>query len=174
LTTTWQKKTITVTLPSIVGKVIGTDGVQTTSTALLFWFDAGSAYASRTVSLGQQSGTFDIAQVRIEDGSVATNSWHPYDGEFGSEYSACARYYEVQDMKIWTDTINGSLYGYRTMFAVKKRSIPTIAQLAFTGSNFSSISIESPSLISVGTYSQATSTASSQSWAYTFSAAAEL
>jgi hypothetical protein len=174
LTTTWQKKTITVTLPSIVGKAIGTDGVQTTSTALLFWFDAGSTYTSRTASLGQQSGTFDIAQVRIEDGSVATNGWHPYDGEFGGETAACARYYEVQDMKIWTDTINGSLYGYRTMFAVKKRSIPTITQLAFTGSNFSSMSIENPSLISVGTYSQATSTASSQSWVYTFSASAEL
>jgi hypothetical protein len=173
LTTTWQKKTVTVTIPSIVGKTLGTDGAQTTSTYISVWLDSGSNF-TQTASLGQQSGTFDIAQVRIEDGSVATNGWHPYDGEFGGETAACARYYEVQDMKIWTDTINGSLYGYRTMFAVKKRSIPTITQLTFTGSNFSSISIENPSLISVGTYSQATSTASSQSWVYTFSASAEL
>jgi hypothetical protein len=92
LTTSWQKKSITVNIPSIVGKTLGSDGVQTTATVLNFWFDAGSDLNSRTASLGQQSGTFDIAQVKIEDGSVATNGWFPYDGEFGDEISACARY----------------------------------------------------------------------------------
>jgi hypothetical protein len=92
LTTSWQKKSITVTIPSISGKTLGSDGVQTTYTAMLFWFDAGSNYNSDTASLGQQSGTFDIAQVKIEDGSVATNGWYPYDGDFGDEISACARY----------------------------------------------------------------------------------
>jgi hypothetical protein len=93
LTTTWQKKTITVTIPSIVGKTLGTDGVQTTATALDFWFDSGSNTASRSANLGQQSGTFDIAQVKIEDGLVATNAWYPYDGEFGGEVAACQRYF---------------------------------------------------------------------------------
>lgn len=37
-----------------------------------FWFDAGSNYASRVANLGQQSGTFDIACVQLEEGSVAT------------------------------------------------------------------------------------------------------
>jgi hypothetical protein len=92
LTTSWQKKTITVTIPSIVGKTLGTDGVQTTYTALKIWFDAGTDYASRSANLGQQSGTFDIAQVKLEDGLVATNGWHPYDGEFGGEIDACQRY----------------------------------------------------------------------------------
>jgi len=93
LTTTWQKKSITVTLPNIVGKTLGTDGVSSSSTYIIFWFDAGSAYNSRTDSLGQQSGTFDITQVKIEDGSVPTDGWHPYDGEFGGEIQACERYY---------------------------------------------------------------------------------
>jgi hypothetical protein len=92
LTTTWKKFSITVTLPSIVGKTLGTDGVQTTCTALFIWFDAGGNYNSRSANLGQQSGTFDIAQVKLEDGLVATNGWHPYDGEFGSEVQACQRY----------------------------------------------------------------------------------
>jgi hypothetical protein len=93
VTTTWQKKTITVTLPSIVGKILGTDGVQTSNTSLFIWFDAGSNFNPRTANLGQQSGTFDIAQVKLEDGPVATDGWHPYDGEFGSEVEACQRYY---------------------------------------------------------------------------------
>ena len=39
LTTIWQKKTITVTLPSIVGKTLGTDGVHTSFTNIIFAFD---------------------------------------------------------------------------------------------------------------------------------------
>jgi hypothetical protein len=95
LTTSWQKFSITFTLPSIVGKTLGSDGVQTTLTRLLFWFDAGSNYNTRAANLGQQSGTFDIAQVKLEDGSGATNGWHPYDGEFGGEIEACQRYLNI-------------------------------------------------------------------------------
>jgi hypothetical protein len=92
LTTSWQKKVITVALPSISGKTLGSDGVQTTCTKFVFWFDAGSNYNTRAANLGQQSGTFDIAQVKIEDGIGVTNGWYPYDGEFGGEIAACQRY----------------------------------------------------------------------------------
>jgi hypothetical protein len=129
LTTTWQKKTITLTIPSIAGKTLGTDGAQNTFTGLLFWLDSGSKYATRSANLGQQSGTFDIAQVKLEDGSVATNGWHPYDGEFGSETQACARYYETSDTlgiiaNEVTDIDNrgGGVWRFRSV----KRIIPTI------------------------------------------------
>jgi hypothetical protein len=129
LTTSWQKKTIVVTFPSIVGKTLGSDGVQTTYTGLMFWFDAGSNYNSETANLGQQSGTFDIAQVKIEDGSVATNGWHPYDGEFGSEIQACERYCETSNKSgalasevTDVDNRGGGIWYFRTA----KRIIPTI------------------------------------------------
>jgi hypothetical protein len=128
LTTMWQKKSITVTLPSIAGKTLGTDGVQTTSTSINFWFDAGSNYATRTANLGQQSGTFDIAQVKIEDGSVATNGWHPYDGEFGGEIDACSRYYEIGAGAILCSSGTSSFSGAvsTTTFKSIKRAAPTI------------------------------------------------
>lgn len=92
LSSAWQKKTITVEIPSIVRKTLGTDGVHTSSTAINFWFDAGSNLNARTASLGQQSGTFDIAQVQIEEGSVAT----PFENRpYGLELSLCQRYYET-------------------------------------------------------------------------------
>jgi hypothetical protein len=129
LTTTWQKKTIIVALPSIVGKTLGTDGVQTTINGLTFWFDAGSNFAIGSSNLGQQSGTFDIAQVKVEDGSVATNGWHPYDGEFGGEIQACARYYEISDKANTlasevTDIANRG--GGMWYFRIVKRIVPTI------------------------------------------------
>jgi hypothetical protein len=87
--TTFQKVTITTTLPSISGKTLGTDGSGLL--ALNVWFDAGSSFNSRTDSLGQQSGTFDIAQVQVEPGPVAT----PFERRpLGTELALCQRYYE--------------------------------------------------------------------------------
>lgn len=89
LTSTWQKKIITFTLPSIVGKTVGTDGVHTSSTELQFWFDVGSASTGRIPTGIQQSGTFDIAQVQLEEGSVAT----PFENRpYGLELLLCQRY----------------------------------------------------------------------------------
>ena len=89
LTTSWQKFTVTVNVPSISGKTLGTDGND--SLVAYFWFDAGSSNSSRASSLGQQSGTFDIAQVQLEEGSVAT----PFElRPIGTELALCQRYYE--------------------------------------------------------------------------------
>jgi hypothetical protein len=86
--TSWQKVTVTATIPSISGKTLGTDNNSRLS--LLIWFDAGSTFNSRTDSLGQQSGTFEIAQVQIEPGSVAT----PFEQRpIGTELALCQRYF---------------------------------------------------------------------------------
>ena len=88
LTTSWQKFTHTVDIPSIAGKTLGTtdDGAL----RVFFWFDAGSDWNTRTDSLGHQSGTFDIAQVQLEEGAVAT----PFEQRpIGVELSLCQRYY---------------------------------------------------------------------------------
>ena len=70
LTTSFSKKTITVDIPSILGKTLGTDGND--YLCVVFWFDAGSSFDFRSADLGQQSGAFDIAQVKLECGTIAT------------------------------------------------------------------------------------------------------
>jgi hypothetical protein len=90
LSTSWQKVTVTATVPSISGKTLGTNG----DSLLQFniWFDAGSDFNSRTDSLGQQSGTFEIAQVQLEPGPVAT----PFEQRpIGTELALCQRYYQT-------------------------------------------------------------------------------
>jgi len=88
--TSWQKVTVTATLPSISGKTLGTDNND--QLTLFIWFDAGSTFNARTDSLGQQSGTFDIAQVQIEPGSVAT----PFEQRpIGTELALCQRYFQL-------------------------------------------------------------------------------
>jgi hypothetical protein len=172
-TTTWQKKTITVTLPSIVGKTIGTDGAQTTSTGISFWFDAGSNFTQAS-NLGQQSGTFDIAQVKIEDGSVATNGWHPYDGEFGGEIAACSRYYEKGTGLILCSSGTSNFQGAISVVTFKsiKRASPT-AIATQTGGTISAITLNNvyPDSMYIVPSSQASD---GQYASYTWTASAEL
>lgn len=70
LTPLWQKFVFTITVPSVAGKVVGTSG--TDGLLLYFWLDAGSSFAARASNIGQQSGTFDIAQVQLEVGATAS------------------------------------------------------------------------------------------------------
>lgn len=88
LTTSWQRFSVVVDLPSIAGKVIGTN--NNSNLQVLFWFDAGSNFNSRNDSLGHQSGTFDIAAVSLVEGDVDIK---PIPRSYGEELALCQRYY---------------------------------------------------------------------------------
>lgn len=93
LSTSWQKKVITINIPNIVGKTIGTNGRHTSYTQVAFGLESGSVPNStyfNSLVLGQQSGTFDIAQVQLEEGSVATAF---ENRPVGLELSLCQRYF---------------------------------------------------------------------------------
>ena len=127
LTTSWQKFTVTVGVPSISGKVLGTGGND--SLVVYFWFDAGSSNSSRASSLGQQSGTFDIAQVQLEEGSIAT----PFElRPIGTELSLCQRYYQTSGttnaanlIRFHGNVTNGSSYSANVWLKVQMRADPT-------------------------------------------------
>lgn len=69
LSTAWKRYSVTISIPSISGKTVGTGSFL----SLVFWFDAETTtYGTRSANLGQQSGTFDIACIQLEEGSVAT------------------------------------------------------------------------------------------------------
>jgi len=87
LTSDWQKFILTFEVPSVAGLILGSNGND--STSINFWMDAGGTYAARSGGIGQQSGTFDIAQVQLEIGSYATS----FDARpLGAELGLCQRY----------------------------------------------------------------------------------
>jgi len=122
LTTVWQKYIVTFDVPSIAGKSLGTDGRH--CLLLCFWFDAGANIASRTSNMGQQSGTFDIAQVQLEEGEIAT----PFEQRtLGEETDLCLRYYEVAGNKYpLVYQLGGSGVRQVFSFSKRKRTTPTV------------------------------------------------
>jgi len=142
LTTNWQYYTITIAIPSISGKTIGTN-LNSSNLILYFWFDAGANYATRAAGLGQQSGVFDITQIQLEQGSAATN----YElRSYAQELALCQRYLEINGYNF---SSTGAVFGsgfFNTStnfiaqipFAVPKRTNAYIlVSSAISGSNFS-------------------------------------
>lgn len=139
--TTWQKITRTITIPSISGKTIGSNGVNTSLTVFRFWFDAGSNYNSRTDNLGQQSGTFDIAMVQIEEGNVATSFENT---DIGTMASIIDRYYQpINELPIvhGVATYSGAKVTYSFNYRRGMRKIPAGVNI-FWANGFNAIPSE--------------------------------
>jgi hypothetical protein len=127
LSTSWQYFTWTTFLPSITGKTLGTNGDDYTSIA----FRAPS----------NATGTWNIASVQVEAGSVAT----PFEVRpYATELALCQRYYE----KSYNDGVNpgtnteaslfsgfaGDTAGIQgPVFRVTKRAVPTMTFWARAG-----------------------------------------
>jgi hypothetical protein len=89
LSTSWNRYSVTYTVPSISGKTIGTTE-NTSYYSLYLIYAAGSFFNSITGSLGWQQNTFDIWGVQLEKGSTAT----PFEQRpIGTELALCQRYY---------------------------------------------------------------------------------
>ena len=124
-TTTWQKFTLTTTLPSVSGKTLGTNGDSALNAAIIF--------------PASGSATVQISQAQVEAGPNATQfEYRPLQ----MELALCQRYYEKSyDVNVTPGTTTGSGLNYQIgtsdgssnagitlYFKVTKRSI--------TGSTF--------------------------------------
>lgn len=116
LTTAWKRYSVTIRVPSIAGKTVGT----TTSgrLALNVWLDAGANFNARTASLGQQSGTFDFWGVQLEAGSAATTFEQLSPGV---TLALCQRYFQRH-----IDPPLRGVYGATNIFNRSAITIPTM------------------------------------------------
>jgi hypothetical protein len=119
LSTSWARYAVTVTLPSLSGKTLGTN--NDSSLNLQLWVSAGTDFNSRTGSLGIQSNTFDIWGVQVEAGSNVT-AFQTATGNPASELAACQRYFN----RLVDGTIQavGTLQAISTTAALGTRSFP--------------------------------------------------
>lgn len=111
---TWQKITHTVTLPSISGKTVGS---ANDCLRIIIWLDAGSNFNARTDSLGHQTGVFNFAQFMLNEGAYAapfTRAGITMQGEM----NACQRYYE-KSYDINVNPATGTAGGYMAFVSRK-------------------------------------------------------
>lgn len=127
LTTSWKKYSLTFPMPSLEGKVLGTNYYA----ELLFDLAHPNTFSGALID---QLGTIDIAQVQLEEGSVATDF---EQRPLGIEVELCQRYYETSfDFGgIGMVTANYGWYGTQipssanrilVAFKTRKRTSPTI------------------------------------------------
>jgi hypothetical protein len=137
LSTAWARYTVTVAIPSISGKTIGTTA-NTSSLYLILWQSSGSTNATRASSIGIQNNTFEFWGVQVEAGSVAT-PFTTATGTIQGELATCQRYYwRVTALELNSVFLDG--YGasatevYGTMrFPVVMRTSPTALEYSNIG-----------------------------------------
>jgi hypothetical protein len=124
-----------------LGKTVGTDGDD--NLVVRFWLGAGSDFDSVTNTLGNQFGDVDLAQVKLEEGSVATDF---VARPIQQELALCQRYYQDSGSPIHvTFTIDTSTGGQNYvsghLFPVPMRGAPytTVAAVYETGAAFNGI-----------------------------------
>jgi hypothetical protein len=140
ITTSWARYTATITVPSISGKIIGTN--LNSQFQVLFWTSGGSNFNSRNNSLGiQQSNTFDFWGMQIEEGSVATD-FQTATGTIQGELAACQRYYyritPGAVSKVFSNcfTLTTSTAAITGQFPVTMRTAPTALEQSGTAAHY--------------------------------------
>ena len=88
LSTSFERYSITFTMPSISGKTIGAGSYNTVQ----FFMSAGSSVDSGIWGIGVQNNTFQFTAFQLEKGSVAT-AFQTATGNPASELAVCQRYY---------------------------------------------------------------------------------
>jgi hypothetical protein len=175
LSTSWARYSVTVSVPSISGKTIGTTA-NTSSLGINLWLSAGTDFASRASSIGLQNATFQIWGVQVESGSTAT-AFQTATGTIQNELAACQRYFyswsnldsKTQYYGIgWT---NGTNTYFPIQWPVNMRVAPTVTTsgastftLYYSGGSGapSAITAESPTIFNTGFYAAKTGTTAGQ------------
>jgi hypothetical protein len=141
--TSWARYSVTVAVPSISGKTIGTNNDH--NLELLLWVSAGATYASRASSIGVQNNTFQIWGVQVEQSSTAT-PFQTSTGTLQGELAACQRYYfRPQNTSAYAaygtgsarSTVNANIF---VPFPVTMRTAPTSVDFSTLQVTFPGIS----------------------------------
>jgi hypothetical protein len=91
LTTSFARYSVTVAVPSISGKTVGSTA-NTSYLELNLWTSSGATNATRASSIGIQNFTASIWGVQVEYGSTAT-PFQIATGTLATELATCQRYY---------------------------------------------------------------------------------
>lgn len=138
--TAWARYSLSVAIPSISGKTLGTANDDSLSLRLML---SGGSSVTAAQSIGLQNVTFEIWGVQVEYGPKATPFQTAGGGSPQAELAMCQRYY-------WRATVDGAgdRFGYgsnisttdaqiMTQFPVQMRTVPTALETTGTAGDYS-------------------------------------
>lgn len=129
LTTSWAAFACVISVPSITGKVLGSNGDDGIS--LNLWASAGGDFNARTGNLGIQTVTVDVFGVHIRKGIIPVSAVNFYSPQpMWATEPACNRYY-WRSRPFGSLNFNGyaanALMSWPILFPVRMRATPTLS-----------------------------------------------
>jgi hypothetical protein len=140
LSTTWTRYSVTVAVPSIAGKTLGTNNDDFTS--IQFWYSSGATNNAQAGNIGVQSGSINLWGVQVELGSVAT----PLERvNTDVDWQICQRYYQKGRL-VWTG------YGNAGQGAYFSSNLPVIMRSVAPIVTPTGVTLANCGNLSAGTY----------------------
>lgn len=138
LTNTWAQFSGTVTLPSLAGKVLGTNNDDNLQFSV--WLDAGSNFNARTNTLGQHTTLMDISGVSMTPGNQL-RTWYPKPKT--QDLLECYRYFWVTQGSLFVADYGTAGMGVPRplFFPSPMRKIPTCSNNWDSVSNLNNTSV---------------------------------
>ena len=140
--TAWARYSVSVAIPSISGKTLGTANDDALSLRLML---SGGSSVSAAQSIGLQNVTFDIWGVQVEYGSYATPFQTASGGSQQGELAMCQRYYvrlgAANGLTTAAYATYGNGYTTSTTNATIPVQLPVTMRVAPTSVDYSNLAI---------------------------------
>lgn len=122
LTPNIVRYSVTISIPSVAGKTLGTNGDD--FTGLWLWYSSGATNNAFAGNIGVQSGTVWLWGIQLEYGSVVTPL--DYGGTPADQLRQCQRFFQNPGTLVWNSQSGGSFHGWSWLLPVQMRAAPVI------------------------------------------------
>jgi len=166
MSTSWQRFSVQIAIPSVSGKTLGTNGDHFSEVNL--WFSSGSSNNALAGGIGVQSGTIKFWGVQLEVGSVMTQFERP---DPQTDLANCQRFFCIGSGVSAGAAANTFTISVPVAFPATMRATPTVSQTLTGGSGYTATTAVSTSTCVI---IQATGTAAGYAFNFSFTASADL
>lgn len=118
VTTNWTRYSVTLAIPSVIGKTLGTD--KGDATLLRIWYSSGTANAVRSGNIGVQSSVISLWGTQMEVGNVATPLEKPDPQQ---DLSRCQRFFWTAAIYVGANTDES---GTQIVYPTTMRATPIV------------------------------------------------
>jgi hypothetical protein len=158
LSTTWQRFTASIAMPSVAGKTLGSTA-GSDYTELRIWQSSGATNNALSGGVGVQSYTLQLWGIQLEIGSVATPLEKPDPQQ---DLAKCQRFYALGNVNFAMQGVAGQNFANTITLPVWMRANPTITFGSPALTNCTGLAIVQPNAGQMTVYALTTATGQTQ------------